>query len=103
MTKKSQNYNLFSHTVDLGMLIRGRSCEELFKNAGLALIDPLVNNNNFKVENKVDISIRGNDLSDLMVKWLVEILYLFEGERLIVTKIMFNQYFKIQLIQHYPL
>ena len=72
------------------MSIRGRSCKELFKNAGLALLDQLVYNTNFKDENKVDISIYGNDLSDLMVKWLSEILYFFEGERLITTKILVN-------------
>ena len=33
------------------------------------------------------ISISGSDPADLMVRWLTEILYLFEGENLVVTDI----------------
>ncbi len=33
------------------------------------------------------ISISGEDLADLMVRWLGEILYLFDGENLVVTSI----------------
>jgi SHS2 domain-containing protein len=39
---------------------------------------------------KVEVSLDGNDLPDLMVKWLSEILYLLEGESLIVTEISIN-------------
>ncbi len=34
-----------------------------------------------------DILVEGEDLPDLMVRWLGEILYLFEGESLIVDSI----------------
>ncbi|MGD9074802.1 MAG: archease, partial [Desulfobacteraceae bacterium] len=33
------------------------------------------------------ISVSGEDLADLMVRWLGEILYLFAGENLVVTSI----------------
>jgi SHS2 domain-containing protein len=38
----------------------------------------------------MDVSINGSDLPDLMVKWLSELLYLFEGERLVINEIGIN-------------
>ena len=35
----------------------------------------------------IKLSVAGKDLPDLMVRWLGEILYLFEGERKIVSDI----------------
>ena len=90
MAAKTTFYSLFSHTADLGMSVTGHSCENLFKNAGLALLELLVDNKSPRIDQKLDISIDGNDLPDLMVKWLSEILYLFEGENLIVTEILIN-------------
>ena len=90
MTTKSTFYSIFNHTADLGISVRGHSCEDLFKNAGTALLELLIDNKVPEFEKKLEISINGNDLPDLMVKWLSEILYLFEGEKLIVTEILVN-------------
>jgi SHS2 domain-containing protein len=83
-------YSLLSHTADLGIIVKGNSCEELFRNAGLALMDLMILNKSHDPGVKTAISVNGNDLPDLMVKWLSEILYLFEGERLVVTEIGVN-------------
>ena len=90
MIGKSTFYSLFSHTADLGMSVNGHSCEELFMNAGLAFSELLVDNKAPKINHKLKISLHGNDLPDLMVRWLSEILYLFEGERVVVTEIFIN-------------
>ena len=90
MPSKSTFYSLFSHTADLGMTVRGHSCKDLFRNAGIAFLDLLLDNKARETGKKKKISLSGNDLSDLMVKWLSEILYLFEGERLVVTGICIN-------------
>ncbi|MBN1906226.1 MAG: archease [Deltaproteobacteria bacterium] len=85
------SYTLLSHTADLGMIVKGDSCEGLFRNAGMALTDIMILSKGPMPGVKKEISIKGNDLPDLMVKWLSEILYLFEGEHLITTEIVVNQ------------
>ena len=87
MNPKSNFYSIFSHTADLGMTVIGHSCEDLFINAGIATLELLVDNKAAETGKKVEISLYGNDLPDLMVKWLSEILYLFEGEKLVVSGI----------------
>ena len=91
MNRKSSFYSLFSHTADLGMSVTGHSCEDLFRKAGLAILELLVVNKEPRIEQKLNISLSGNDLPDLMVNWLSELLYLFEGERLVVTEIFINE------------
>lgn len=90
MAAKSTFYSIFNHTADLGISVRGYSCADLFRNAGIALLELILGNTVPKTEQKLKISIDGNDLPDLMVRWLSEILYLFEGEKLIVTEIIIN-------------
>jgi SHS2 domain-containing protein len=89
--KKDFHYKLLDHTADLGMIVKGDSCEGLFRNAGMALIDIMILNKAPESGEKKEISINGNDLPDLMVKWLSELLYLFEVEHLITTEIEVNQ------------
>jgi len=80
-------YHLLDHTADMGVEINGSDPSDLFKNAGIALINIMLGDIPSKGSNIMKISLKGDDLSDLMVRWLTEILYLFEGERLVVTDI----------------
>ena len=59
----------------------------LFENAGYTLIDLMLNIGRHEKPDNIKIDISGIDIPDLMVRWLSEILYLFEGENLIVTGI----------------
>jgi SHS2 domain-containing protein len=88
--KKELPYTLFSHTADLGLIVRGKSCEELYRNAGLALMDLMILKKTHYPGVKKDIAVVGNDFPDLMVNWLSELLYLFEGERYVTTEIYVN-------------
>lgn len=87
INKNSPEYHLLDHTADMGLEIKGADPADLFKNAGRALLNIMLGHIPLKGSDTIKISLTGDDLSDLMVRWLTEILYLFEGERLIVTDI----------------
>ncbi len=74
------NFELLEHTADLGILVRGDSPERLFENAAGALIQIMVRGNPRSAPANSRLEVEGSDLEDLMVRWLGEILYLFEGE-----------------------
>ncbi len=78
----NNTYTLFDHTADLGVEIYGKDESELFSNAAYALFDIMTDINivNRKVER--DIHIEGSGFEDLLVNFLREILYLFNGEGL---------------------
>ena len=82
------SYRLLDHTADLGMRIHGTSLKKLFENAGKALLEQLVNIKQSSEVGTHSISLSAADHADLMVKWLSEILYIFNVENLVVEDIM---------------
>ena len=78
-------YKILDHTADLGMIVKGKDLPTLFKNAGTALLDIIVSGNSHESSKSINLNITGMDLPDLMVRWLGEILYVFEGEGFIAS------------------
>jgi SHS2 domain-containing protein len=75
------------HTADLGIRVYGTDLKDLFEGAGRALMHLMVKAEIPSKTHSMKISVSGEDLADLMVRWLGEILYLFAGENLVVTSI----------------
>lgn len=90
MNSVSPKYTLIDHTADLGIKVKGKDLKDLFQNSGYALTHLLADCKASKRINPKKISIKGNDLEDLMVRWLGEILYLFDGEDQVVSFIKIN-------------
>jgi len=90
-------YSLLDHTADLGMLVRGNDLVDLYQNAGKALINLMLQRKALKGSTSMNISISGTDLEDIMVRWLGEILYLFEGENLVVTDLKIHPFSNLAL------
>ena len=77
-------YRLVNHTADLGIEIRGKDLKELFENGAKALMHLMLKAKRPHRTSSMAVSLQGEDLPDLMVRWLGELLYLFEGEKLVV-------------------
>ena len=87
MTNITPDYTLLDHTADLGINIRGADLEDLFEGAGRALMRLMIKGETPGRSAPMTISLSGEDLEDLMVRWLGELLYLFEGENIVTTSI----------------
>ncbi len=91
MKMKKPDYTLLDHTADLGIIVKGNDLPDLFESAALAMTQIMVRQKkNLNQYDKIEISISGEDLADLMVQWLGEILYLFEGEKSIFVSSVFD-------------
>ncbi|MDP2853967.1 MAG: archease [Smithellaceae bacterium] len=80
-------YKLIDHTADLGIEVTGRTKRELFTKAALSLMDIVVETKRTGagVKEKA-LTMEGSDPADLLINFLREILYLFNGEALIIGK-----------------
>ena len=87
MSTTAPDYTLLDHTADLGIRVYGTDLKDLFEGAGRALMHLMVKAEIPSKTHSMKISVSGEDLADLMVRWLGEILYLFAGENLVVTSI----------------
>ncbi len=86
-----EKYRLFDHTADIGCEIFGKTRKELFVNAVAALFDIMLEqkadgeNTVTTILEKKSLVIEGNDLEDLLINFLREVLYLFNGEKWVVA------------------
>ena len=81
------NYKYFDHTADIGIEISGRTKKELFANAACAMFDVMIENQDGRkaAKQQKKIIVEGADVSDLLINYLREILYLFNGEKFITA------------------
>jgi SHS2 domain-containing protein len=79
------NYKYFDHTADIGIEVTGRTRKELFVNAAEALFDVMVENKTGEksATQQKKIIVEGTDAPDLLINFLRELLYLFNGEKFI--------------------
>ena len=90
-------YKIIDHTADLGIVVKGSNLKNLFILAAQAMTDLMVEGDISKETVIKDVLVEGEDFPDLMVRWLGEILYLFDGEKLIVNSIKIKSISPIQL------
>lgn len=74
-------YRQFYHTADLGIEVFGGTAGELFTNAAFAIFDLITDPGSVEMRESRRIAAEGADLDDLLVNFLRESLFLFNGER----------------------
>ena len=81
-----RRYRLFDHTADLGVEVYGKTANELFANAAFAVFDILADLSHVSPAVERKIVVEGDGWEDLLVNYLREILYLFNGEGLLLKE-----------------
>jgi SHS2 domain-containing protein len=81
------NYKYFDHTADIGVEVTGRTPKELFVNAAEALFDVMIESKTGEETAKrhKKMTVEGADAADLLINFLRELLYLFNGEKFITV------------------
>ncbi|MFH1092041.1 MAG: archease [Pseudomonadota bacterium] len=80
-------YELIDHTADLAAFFYGADPKEVFENAGLALMELMVDRLPEQGGEKTDINLAGADFEELLVHWLNELLYWFQVHLKLTTAI----------------
>jgi len=82
-----KTYQLIDHTADFGIQVFGSDSQELFTNAAVALFDVITEMDVLKGRNFCNIKASGEDWPDLMINWLREVLYLWNGKERLVKSV----------------
>ena len=77
-------YRIFDHTADLGVEISAASVEEIYAAAVFALFDLLADLSTVRAGIVREIVVTGEDQADLLVNFLREALYLWNGEGFLI-------------------
>ena len=72
-------YRITQHQNELAVRITGDSQADLFVNSGLALFDVMADIDKIEVKERLPLEVEGADRDELIVNWLRELLYLYQG------------------------
>jgi len=79
-------YEVFDHTADLGILFEGRDLADLFESAAFAVFDLMTELPAVEERRTHRFEVTGGDREDLLVNFLRELLYLFNGRGMLVRR-----------------
>ncbi len=88
----SAGFEILEHPADLGLRAWAPGIAQLFEECALALTDVLFDRETIQPAEAVTITVTGQDYEYLLYNWLSELLYFFDGEKLI-----FSQFRVLQL------
>jgi SHS2 domain-containing protein len=80
-------YQAFDHTADLGLAITGAGEEELFANAAIAVFDIITDLDRVEAREIRRIAVEGDGREDILINFLREILYLYNGEHWLLKEL----------------
>jgi SHS2 domain-containing protein len=90
-------WRVFDHRADLGLAVYGADCSSLFANAARALFSQITDRRRIKASQSIAVALEGADWPDLMVKWLRELLYLFNGKAMVMRSVRIDQILAFEL------
>ncbi len=85
-TRAGTPYRLIDHTADFGIRVFGPDLPGLFANAAHAVFDLIAETDHPAGAESVEVAAAGDDWPDLMVDWLREVLYLWNGRELLLAR-----------------
>jgi SHS2 domain-containing protein len=82
-----KKYRVMNRSSDLVIKVLGKTQAELFSNSAFALFDLLADMEKVEVRDHLQLEVEGADRDDLMVNWVRELLYLFQGSDYLVKEV----------------
>ncbi len=83
-------YESLPHTADVKLLVRGKDLNEVFERAAYALIDTTVDINKVEPKEKVEITVTGSDIYELLYNFLEELIILVDADSKVFSKFKVN-------------
>jgi SHS2 domain-containing protein len=84
-------YRVFDHTADLGVEVTAATVEELYAGAAFALFDLLTDLSAVRAGIAREIIVTGEDPADLLVNFLREVLYMWNGRGFLIKTCLIRE------------
>ena len=78
--EKTAKFHLLEHPSDLGIEAYGPTIGEAFEQAALGLMAVIADTDTIDAVDEREVIVEAQDYENLVVRWLSEILYLYDGE-----------------------
>jgi SHS2 domain-containing protein len=77
--ENQKRYRVTTRQSDLAVKVSGNSQADLFANSAFALFDVMTDVEKVAISDRMPLEVEGMDRDDLMVNWMRELLYLYQG------------------------
>jgi len=81
-----KNFEIVDHTADVGIIAYGDDISQAFANAARALFSLITELDDMEEILHRDIELTAPDEESLLVKWLNELIYLFDTENIVFKR-----------------
>lgn len=88
---KINRYEMIDHTADIGIKVFGKDIAEIFSNSAYAMFDILTDPKKIQKKESFNVQVSANNIEQLLVKWLDELLFRYETERVIFNEFIINK------------
>jgi SHS2 domain-containing protein len=78
-------YTILEHPADIGVEARGATLSDAFEQAASGMMSILVDAASVDLVRSERVMLRAGDVDQLLVRWLGEILYLFDGRKFLAA------------------
>lgn len=85
-------HRILEHPADLGIEATGRTASEAFEQAALALMSVILDPRSVAAREERLLSVAGADPEQLLVRWLGEVLYLYDGQRFATREVRITRW-----------
>ncbi|MEM4318183.1 MAG: archease, partial [Candidatus Nitrosocaldaceae archaeon] len=75
-------YRFLEHMTDAYIEADGNTLEEAFENAAKGLVDTMIDRESIEIKERLIISVKGDDLEELLYNWLEEVLLKLSVDRI---------------------
>ena len=89
--ENQKKYRLMTRHSELAVRVVGNSQADLFANSAFALFDVMTDLEKIEVKERVPLEVEGADRDDLMVNWMRELLYLYQGSGYLLKEFQIHE------------
>ena len=79
----TEPFEILEHPADLGIRASGRTLRESFENAARGLLYVILESGSVRSSSRRTVRLQGSAAGHLLVRWLSEVLYLYDAERFV--------------------
>ena len=89
--ENQKKYRLTTRQSELAVKVTGGSQADLFANSAFALFDVMLDLDKIEIKERLPLEVEGADRDDLLVNWMRELLYLYQGSGYLLKEFVIRE------------
>jgi SHS2 domain-containing protein len=88
---EQKRYRVTKRQSELAVRVTGNSQSDLFANSAFALFDVMTEIEAIEIQERLPLEVEGTDRDDLMINWMRELLYLYQGSGYLLKEFQIHE------------